>query len=499
MSSRLTRSFSSAKGAAPAYPFDLGPSAPFLRFQRSFLLIYSIASVIEVFQTISGEYEYTQYGLGREQMALVLAAGAAGGLFLGTFSGILFDMIGPRNACMLYCVLHLLVGLLKTVRWLRSMWVESICLALASSVFHFCFETWMVTEHEKHGHKQDLLNDTFWLMTFYESASLVGSQGVANILDVSIIGSYRKSFSAHVLRDKKIWILVWAQASIHFSVMVFWFLWAPTIVADGREVHLSRIYPCFIGSRMLGSTAFPLFSGIASSLHTEDSLTASFVIAAAALSIVVYDYQEIGLLVILFCIFHACVGFILPSLAKLRSMYLPNELRGGMITLSLAPANAVILLVLINRAYNRSIENSTIMALAACGLLTAGACIHILRRWRKHPRQNWRNLLSFSSARHQLHARDFDIERYLEPQVTCNATYVGVHAVQMADDDRNMVACIDIAIYFVDLFCERMFFYFSPPKIGMFNLWVAVVIWDAFFLYIGLIIVCAESVDFGSV
>ncbi|OAY70912.1 hypothetical protein ACMD2_24322 [Ananas comosus] len=132
--------------------------------------------------------------------------------------------------------------------------------------------------------------------------------------------------------------------------------------------------------------------GIASSLHTEDSLTASFVIAAAALSIVVYDYQEIGLLVILFCIFHACVGFILPSLAKLRSMYLPNELRGGMITLSLAPANAVILLVLINRAYNRSIENSTIMALAACGLLTAGACIHILRRWRKHPRQNWRNL-----------------------------------------------------------------------------------------------------------
>ncbi|XP_020090206.1 molybdate-anion transporter isoform X2 [Ananas comosus] len=424
----------SAKGAASAYPFDLGPSAPFLRFQRSFLLIYSIASVlfgassyfpvIEVLQTISGEYEYMQYGLGREQMALVLAAGAAGGLFLGTFSGILFDMIGPRNACMLYCVLHLLVGLLKTVRWLRSMWVESICLALASSVFHFCFETWMVTEHEKHGHKQDLLNDTFWLMTFYESASLVGSQGVANILvkdlhkkfsrlgafaalfaiitilyirkawkgnqDVSIIGSYRKSFSAHVLRDKKIWILVWAQASIHFSVVVFWFLWAPTIVADGREVHLSRIYPCFIGSRMLGSTAFPLFSGIASSLHTEDSLTASFVIAAAALSIVVYDYQEIGLLVILFCIFHACVGFILPSLAKLR--YLPNELRGGMITLSLAPANAVILLVLINRAYNRSIENSTIMALAACGLLTAGACIHILRRWRKHPRQNWRNL-----------------------------------------------------------------------------------------------------------
>lgn len=47
-----------------------------------------------------------------------------------------------------------------------------------------------------------------------------------------------------------------------------------------------------------------------------------------------------------------------------------------------------------------------------------------------------------------------------------NATYVGVHAVQMADGDRNMVACIGIAIYFVDvtetlhlkeLLCHRSF------------------------------------------
>ena len=33
------------------------------------------------------------------------------------------------------------------------------------------------------------------------------------------------------------------------------------------------------------------------------------------------DLQEIGVLVTLFCLFHACVGLILPSLAKLRTMY----------------------------------------------------------------------------------------------------------------------------------------------------------------------------------
>lgn len=32
------------------------------------------------------------------------------------------------------------------------------------------------------GHRQDLLSDTFWLMTFFESASLIGSQALANWL-----------------------------------------------------------------------------------------------------------------------------------------------------------------------------------------------------------------------------------------------------------------------------------------------------------------------------
>ncbi|XP_073011503.1 uncharacterized protein [Typha latifolia] len=420
---------SSTRASTASYPFDLGPTAPFLRFQRSFLLLYSLVSVIEGIHSVFGEYEYVQYGLSREQMVLVLAAGAAAALFIGTFSGILSDVIGARKACTLYCILHLLVGVLKSVSWLPNVWVASVCLAIASSIFSFCFETWMVTEHEKQGHKQDMLGDTFWLMTFCESASLVGSQGLANLSvkdlrrgfslpyasaallaiigvlyirkewkewsgcqHTSIIGSYRKSFSSHVLQDKKIWTLAWAQGSIHFSLYAFWFLWAPTIVADGREVQLSQIYPCFIGSRMLGSTGFPWSYGMTSPVHNEDTLTIAYIVAGMALSIVAYDYQEIGVLVIVFCIFHACVGFILPSLARLRTMYLPNELRGGMISLSLAPANSAILLVLIEGGYHRKIENSTIMALAAFGLFSAGGCIHMLRWWRKHPRQNWHDL-----------------------------------------------------------------------------------------------------------
>ncbi|GFZ18809.1 major facilitator superfamily protein [Actinidia rufa] len=248
------------------------------------------------------------------------------------------------------------------------------------------------------GHRQDTLDDKFWLMTFTESASFIGSQVISNwlvlgktetsilspstatvllaILSIILVArewkevpqpaaskDYRIYFSAYIFggmtcmvslslssflpRDKRVWLLAWAQACIQFSIAVFWILWAPTIVADGREVQLGLIYPCLLGARMLGSTAFPWFFSGPLSLRTEDCLVYVFIVMGFVLSIVAYDYQEIGVLVTLFCLFHACVGLVLPSIARLRTMYVPNELRGGMISLSLAPANAAIIFLLL--------------------------------------------------------------------------------------------------------------------------------------------------------
>ncbi|CAL5008958.1 unnamed protein product [Urochloa decumbens] len=415
-----------AHAAGPSSsPFDVG-AGPFLRFRRAFLVLFSLASVVEGIQSVFGEDEFVRCELGRDQMAARLAATAAAALFPGAISGIISDKIGPRRACILYWVLQLAVSALKSFSALRCAWINNFILALATSVFSFCFETWLVVEHEKQDQKQDLLFDTFWMMAFFESVSLIGSQEITNVLvsndnngfllpyafaaiisivgilymrnassttqHASAIGSYQKSFFAHVLRDKRVLILVLAQASIHFAVSAFWFLWAPTIVADGRYAQLSVIYPCFLASRMLGSASFPWFYGATAPFRNEDSLTIAYVGAGLALYVVAYDYQEIGTLVILFCIFHACVGFIIPSLAGLRTMYLPNELRGGMMSFSLSLANAAIFIFLLQGAHPRNIANSSILGLASCGLLGAGGCVHMLRRWRKHTRQNPRSL-----------------------------------------------------------------------------------------------------------
>lgn len=66
--------------------------------------------------------------------------------------------------------------------------------------------------------------------------------------------------------------------------------------ADGREVNLGLIYPCFLGSRMLGSTVFPWLMSGQSLLRLEDCLVYIYAILGVVFSIVAYDYQVTYLL-----------------------------------------------------------------------------------------------------------------------------------------------------------------------------------------------------------
>ncbi|KAL8170953.1 hypothetical protein V2J09_022757 [Rumex salicifolius] len=405
--------------------FDLTISSSFLRFQRKFLLVYTLSSLLQGFWSVFGEYELASHGVVKDQMALSLSAECLAALFIAPFLGMLSDVIGQKKICILFTILHLVVGIWKRVTTQPTIWVTSICLSLSNSIFLFSFETWMVIEHEKLGHRQDILNDTFWLMIFYECASSIGSQILANwlighgskmtIVSPStaaifmalitiffiarcwadfpariLLSEYRRSFVACIFGDKRILLLGCSQACLHFSITVFWILWAPTIVADGREVHLGLIYPILMGARQLGSTFFPWFISGISCIRVEEYLVCGFVVAGCVLSAVAYDYQEMGVLVTLFCLFLLCVGLILPSLAKLRTKYVPNEFRSGMVSLSLAPANVAVLIVLVQGGYStRHMCNSTIIALASLALFAAAGCIYMLKQPGKQPHQSW--------------------------------------------------------------------------------------------------------------
>ncbi|XP_074301657.1 uncharacterized protein LOC141633070 isoform X2 [Silene latifolia] len=400
-------------------------SVSFLHFQRKFIFLYSLSSVLEGLWLVDGEYQMVNDGgLTKQQIATVLSAGCLASFVFNSFFGIFSDVLGHKKFCLLFSILHLITGVWNTLAAHPAIWLASLCLSLASSIFSFSFEAWMVVEHDKQGYRQDALNETFWLLSFSESASMIGSQVLANwainhspmasFVSPSIISvllavvniafivktdtesppkgklkEHRAAFSAYIFRDKRIWLLGCAQACLHFSVAVFWLLWAPTLVADGREVQLGLIYPCLLGARMLGSTAFPWSLSGLLSLRIEDCLLYEFISAGVIVAIIAYDYQEIGVFVTLFCLFEAVVGLILPTLARLRSMFVPNEFRAGMESLSLAPANVAIFLVLFQGGFYGGVNNSTRLFIVALGLFLAAGCMHMLKTLGKQPNQNW--------------------------------------------------------------------------------------------------------------
>lgn len=51
--------------------------------------------------------------------------------------------------------------------------------------------------------------------------------------------------------DKRIWLLIWAQACVQFALAVFWILWAPTVVVSFLHLIVYHIIIIRVGSGLL--------------------------------------------------------------------------------------------------------------------------------------------------------------------------------------------------------------------------------------------------------
>ncbi|XP_078439864.1 uncharacterized protein LOC144710075 [Wolffia australiana] len=176
-------------------------------------------------------------------------------------------------------------------------------------------------------------------------------------------------------------------------------------LADGRDVNLSLIYPYFLGSRMLGSTAVSWLSGPGSFIPLEDYLSLSFVATGGwGLGCTVlwapcllWDDPSVSSAakdcVVPFSLWFGFRGRSDEGTGLNRRRLVPNELRAGMIIFSLAPANASILFILIQGGTTGMLAMQRYKPwLAAFGLFTVAGCVHVLKRWKRRTPSSWHDL-----------------------------------------------------------------------------------------------------------
>ncbi|KAJ8550017.1 hypothetical protein K7X08_033724 [Anisodus acutangulus] len=145
-----------------------------------------LETVMEGLWAVFGEYEMLYNGVSSEQIIVSLCIGYAVTLFVGTFLGVLSDLIWDRG---------------KTWNWFIG-----------------------------GNGKRSLLSPSGAVLVMVVIALIHVRQGWKEDPKSTIFKDYQTKFHTYIFNDKRIWLLSWAQASVHFSIGVFWILWAPTIV-----------------------------------------------------------------------------------------------------------------------------------------------------------------------------------------------------------------------------------------------------------------------------
>ncbi|KAJ7538832.1 hypothetical protein O6H91_11G064700 [Diphasiastrum complanatum] len=392
--------------------------ASFLSFQRRFLYMHFLASAgVEQLQLLFVEVVYVKFGAERKKLPTLLTIGFSSSFLFGTFLGLSTDFIGRKRTSIFCLLLHVLVAVFKQVKSYQMLYYATFILGPALSVLPCAFEAWMVAEHEKCGFTQDWLNDTFWVMSFGSAVVAIATGALANVL-VEIWGfgitspalvtavvaglcallmaqSWKDTASCtqttwikttsllmNSLHDKKVLLLGWIHACLDFTIWTFWILWMPTLVADGREVNGGLTFSLLMASRMLGSTltSYCLCGPFLTRIETY--LPVVLIVSSICMAIPAYDYQEVGDLVAVFCLFQICMGIALPSLAHLRNIYIQADRRAGVMTIYRVPANIALIIIIVYGAKYRYLENSMIFTLCTCSLLSAAAGLYMLDQWR---------------------------------------------------------------------------------------------------------------------
>jgi len=375
----------------------------FLTFRNGYLFVYSLMMAGDWLQ---GPYVYAlyqHYGYSTGDIGKLFIAGFGSSMIFGTVVGSLADKYGRKNAALTYVVTYILSCITK--HW-SDYWVLMIGRffgGIATSLLFTSFESWLVSEHFKRGYEAEWLDKTFskaiflgnglvsivsgllanYLVTdmslgpvapFDAAAVFLAIGGVIimftwteNKGDASENTSWHSAFKEAtnaIMNDKRIFYLGAMQSLFEASMYSFVFLWTPALSPNGEDIPHGMIFATMMVACMIGSS---ITARIMSrpDLRVERYMQLVFLVSACALSVPVFiktfDMGSSGVKggpitfegkvqMLGFLLFEAMVGVFWPSMMKMRSQYVPEEIRSTVMNFFRIPLNLFVCIILYNVA-----------------------------------------------------------------------------------------------------------------------------------------------------
>ena len=295
----------------------------FISFRNGYLFVYSLMMAGDWLQ---GPYVYAlyqHYGYSTGDIGKLFIAGFGSSMIFGTVVGSMADKYGRKNAALTYVVTYIASCITKHWSDYGVLMLGRFFGGIATSLLFTSFESWLVSEHFKRGYEAEWLDKTF------AKAIFLGN-GLVSIVS-GLLANY-------LVTDMSL---------------------GPVAPFDAAAVFLA------VGGVVIFST-WSEKSRIMSrpDMKVERYMQFVFLASAAALFVpVVVKFFGMGqgvpggpitfegkVQMLGFLVFEAMVGIFWPSMMKMRSQYVPEEVRSTVMNFFRIPLNLFVCVILYNVA-----------------------------------------------------------------------------------------------------------------------------------------------------
>lgn len=383
---------------------QLSTSRDFLRFRTNYIVVYSLMMAGDWLQ---GPYVYAlyqHYGFDRGDIGKLFIAGFGSSMVFGTVVGSLADRTGRKKAGVIYVLTYTFGCFTKHWNNFYVLLVGRLFCGVATSLLYSAFESWLVAEHFKRGFEGGWLGPTFSKAVFFGNGLMAIAAGLLahTLVETFAIGpvapfdaaavvmliggaiivttwtenygdnSEKRSFVAQctkaaqaIARDRKVALLGAMQSLFEGSMYTFVFLWTPALSPHGEHIPHGMIFACFMVASMAGSALAGWLLATDSRAKVERYMQWVFAGSAVTLFVPVLfhnsnteDASDIDMStgittagkiqLAAFCAFEFSVGVFWPSMMKMRSQHVPEEMRATIINFFRIPLNLFVCVVLQN-------------------------------------------------------------------------------------------------------------------------------------------------------
>jgi len=346
----------------------------FRQFQRKYLVVYAIIMMADWFQGTNMYTLYMSYGVNIS--ALFLSGFLSGAVFAGPI-GFYIDRYGRRLSCIVYLVLDIIINLCEHVNDFKILWVSRILGGITTCILFTGFEAWMMSEHRKHGFKEEWAADTFSKQSFINGLSAIIAGILAQVCADKFgeIGPFqaaialtalalcfvvfwpenyggdqnddsgdkqKKAAWALITTDRKALLLGTVNALFEGSMYSFVFMWVPTMLSalKGGSLPTGLVFASMMTCISLGGLLFSP-SMLLSIAPAEYVGVGCFLVGALALLVPVF-FDSVVAILGAFLVFETCVGIFQPCGGVLRSKVIPDELQGSVMNMFRIPLNSLV-------------------------------------------------------------------------------------------------------------------------------------------------------------